>query len=860
MWDPANSVTRYSYSPETWKLSEEDALGNVTRFTYDSQGRLLGETNPLGKSRLIHYDAQGNPRQITDEAGAVTTLHHDHRRLLTLIESPAGDLTRRSYDSQGRLVTIEDPMARSVQFTWTAEHNLQQISAAERITHFSYDRHGRTTASVDPLGRRETLERDPGGLVTHYQRADGETLTYQYDAEGNPLRQTDSRGRSVTMRYAGMDQLIEHTDALGHSVKLYYDTDTDLIAVENQHGEKYTFQLDKAGRVQSERTFSGTRRKYLYDKAGRTAQVWSGAYRLTKFQRDPLGRVTQQTSQGGNPHSPAPPVEETFSYDDRGYLIAAQTPDTQLTLQRDILGRILAEQETITATALSATVHNRYDRSGLRTQRTTSFAHKTEYQYNAQGELTALSTDWDLSQLPHAIRSALPQTALGAFQVKIARDRLGQETARRLPGGVTSVWTRDPYGRPNQQTILTGATTQTPGNLVANKTYAWTSPEQIASITTVGPKDKQIAASQYHYDPRGHLIRQIFANGEILERQSDPAGNLFRSNDKTDRHYGPGGVIQQANGTQYTVDPDGFLTKKVLSDGATWHYQWSPQGELTQVVRPDGKAITFTYDNFGRRTTKTYDGKITEYIWDGDDLIHERTTDNKSGQSLPLTTWIQEPGTFTPLAKIQGRKRYGIVSDHLGSPTLLATEAGRVAWQAQLDVYGVPREESAAVRPEDKTDNPWRFPGQYEDAETGLYYNRFRYYDPELGRYLSEDPIGLLGGEALFGYVHEPLGWWDPLGLKGGCGPRRTKHVHNRHLDRTKYPDKTKFRKPSQVDKIIERVIASPDRALPQGGRTRFEKNFGRKIGVEGESVVVVIVDGRKNKIVTAYPTAGLSP
>jgi RHS repeat-associated protein len=281
------------------------------------------------------------------------------------------------------------------------------------------------------------------------------------------------------------------------------------------------------------------------------------------------------------------------------------------------------------------------------------------------------------------------------------------------------------------------------------------------------PNGKTLTASQYQYDPRGHLIRQIFSSGETLDRQSDPAGNLFRSQDKTDRHYGPGGVIQQANGTQYTVDPDGFLTKKVLSDGATWHYLWSPQGELTQVTRPDGKTVTFTYDTFGRRTSKTYDDKITEYIWDGDDLIHERTTDNKSGQSSPLTTWIQEPGTFTPLAKIEGRKRYGIVSDHLGSPTLLATEAGRVAWQAQLDIYGVPREEGAAVRPEDKTDNPWRFPGQYEDAETGLYYNRFRYYDPELGRYLSEDPIGLLGGEALYGYVHEPLGWWDPFGLTG---------------------------------------------------------------------------------------------
>jgi RHS repeat-associated protein len=136
-----------------------------------------------------------------------------------------------------------------------------------------------------------------------------------------------------------------------------------------------------------------------------------------------------------------------------------------------------------------------------------------------------------------------------------------------------------------------------------------------------------------------------------------------------------------------------------------------------------------------------------------------------TGQGLPLTTWIQEPGAFTPLAKIQGRKRYGIVSDHLGTPTFLATEAGKIAWHAQLDIYGVPREQPALVDKNEQTDNPWRFPGQYEDAETGLYYNRYRYYDPELGRYLSEDPIGLLGGEALYGYVHEPLGWWDPLGL-----------------------------------------------------------------------------------------------
>ena len=78
-----------------------------------------------------------------------------------------------------------------------------------------------------------------------------------------------------------------------------------------------------------------------------------------------------------------------------------------------------------------------------------------------------------------------------------------------------------------------------------------------------------------------------------------------------------------------------------------------------------------------------------------------------------------------------------------------------------------------------KTACPWRYPGQYEDSETGLYYNRFRYYDPEAGRYISPDPIGLLGGLNLYGYVHDPLGWIDPLGLN--CG-RQGERMARRYL------------------------------------------------------------------------------
>jgi RHS repeat-associated protein len=141
-------------------------------------------------------------------------------------------------------------------------------------------------------------------------------------------------------------------------------------------------------------------------------------------------------------------------------------------------------------------------------------------------------------------------------------------------------------------------------------------------------------------------------------------------------------------------------------------------------------------------------------------------SDAATGKLQPLVTWMFEPGTFAPVAKFEGKKRYSVVTDWLGTPAMLMTEAGNLAWKAQLDLYGVPREEKAGIEEGDRTTNPLRYPGQYYDDETGLSYNRFRYYDPETGRYISEDPTGLGGGLDLHGYVHNPATWDDPFGLK----------------------------------------------------------------------------------------------
>lgn len=135
--------------------------------------------------------------------------------------------------------------------------------------------------------------------------------------------------------------------------------------------------------------------------------------------------------------------------------------------------------------------------------------------------------------------------------------------------------------------------------------------------------------------------------------------------------------------------------------------------------------------------------------------------------------WVYEPASFRPLAKLQGEDLYYVVTDHIGTLRELISEDGtRTAWRARLGLWG----ETEALTRRAANDNtapdcPIRFLGQWFDEESGLHYNRFRYYDPEAGQYLSPDPIGLAGGERPQGYVADPNGWVDPLGL-AGCSDR----------------------------------------------------------------------------------------
>ncbi|MFY0582717.1 RHS repeat domain-containing protein [Cystobacter fuscus] len=285
----------------------------------------------------------------------------------------------------------------------------------------------------------------------------------------------------------------------------------------------------------------------------------------------------------------------------------------------------------------------------------------------------------------------------------------------------------------------------------------------------------------------------------------DAVGNLYRQPGREDRRYSPGGRLREAGGIHYTHDADGNLTEKHTPQG-TWRYDWNGAGLLREVQRPDGQRVRMDYDALARRTRKVVLGaeakdlsapvREVRFVWDGHVPLHEVASTER------VSTWLFEPESFSPLAKEDATGRYAVVTDHLGTPTEMYDELGQLARRMQLDSFGLGKTDVAVQH------CPWRWPGQYEDQETGLLYNRFRYYDAYAGRYISQDPLGLEAGPSLYGYPEDPLSATDPLGLRKSCGLRdsRTVRFSQSSVD-------SKFSDGSKLSELTGRLLTDPSYA-----------------------------------------------
>lgn len=784
--DSLGHATTFYFNNLDQVVREVDALGRATVSVWDRYDQLLSLTDPLGRSTHYTYDGTGNLIAITRSDGSQAFAEYNQLRLPVTVTDPDGAVWAQAYDERGNLTAVIDPLGATTSYAYDQRGHLAAVTDALGHVHWvETDATGLPTVITDPLGATTQYARDAFGRVvaitdplsegarlgwtTEGELAwrclpHGVTERWSYDGEGNLVEHVDAAGQVTRTEYTHFDLPTAEIGPDGARLEFAYDTELRLVSVTNQQGLVWRYDYDPAGNLIRETDFNHRELDYVHDAAGQLIERTNGAGQTTCFVRDSIGNVVEQSS--GN-------AVAEFGYDTVGRMVRAINADADLVIERDVLGRVLAE------TCNGRTLTCVYDALGRRTQRRTPTGAQSRWEYG-------------VGESPVALHTA-------GRTLRFGYDSAGREVERQLGTGVLLAQSWDANHRLTSQTLTAGG----PGlaspasvkeaRLVQRRSYGYRPDGHVTDID-----DHLSGARRFDLDPTGR-ITAVHRAGWTERYAYDPAGNITNADwpaspqttdsPETDirgkRDYA-GTLIRRAGNVRYQHDAQGRVTvrqqKRLSAKPRTWHYTWDADDRLVAVTTPDGAHWRYRYDPIGRRIAKQrlaadrYTvAEQTTFTWDGVVLAEQIHT---GGPDDPAhtTTWEWDPDSFRALSQTErvplrdtpqewvDEQFYAIVTDLIGAPAELVDPDGAVAWHPHTTLWG-----TTVARSQGGASCPLRFPGQYHDEETGLNYNYFRYYDPASGRYESNDPLGLDSDTNPHAYVPNPTRWIDPFGLKKKC-------------------------------------------------------------------------------------------
>jgi RHS repeat-associated protein len=255
----------------------------------------------------------------------------------------------------------------------------------------------------------------------------------------------------------------------------------------------------------------------------------------------------------------------------------------------------------------------------------------------------------------------------------------------------------------------------------------------------------------YGYDSLDRLTSATYTGTPAESYAYDSVGNRTSSQRSATYGYQPFNRLTNTSTASYLYDNNGNLTTKTEGAGTT-HFAWDFENRLIQVVTPAAGSVTYKYDALGRRIQSApSNGASTNFTYDGQDVAQDKTSTNV------ITEYLNAPGIDNKIRQKTGTTLYYFAKDHLGSTAALTDSKGALVERETYDAYGNSAG-SAKTR--------FGYTGRERDSLTGLMYYRARFYDPQLGRFISEDPVRFSGGSNWYAYVNNnPVNFSDPTGL-----------------------------------------------------------------------------------------------
>ncbi|EEW7572642.1 RHS element core protein [Escherichia coli] len=796
---PDGRTVRYGYNSQRQVTSVTYPDGLRSSREYDEKGRLTAETSRSGETTRYSYDdpASELPTGIQDATGSTKQMAWSRYGQLLAFTDCSGYTTRYEYDRYGQQIAVHREEGISTYSSYNPRGQLvSQKDAQGREIRYEYSAAGDLTATVSPDGKRSTIEYDKRGRPVSVTEG-GLTRSMGYDAAGRITVLTNENGSQSTFRYDPVDRLTEQRGFDGRTQRYHYDLTGKLTQSEDE-GLITLWHYDASDRI-THRTVNGDpAEQWQYDEHGwlTTLSHTSEGHRVSvHYGYDDKGRLTGERQTVENPETgellwqhetkhayneqglanrvtpdSLPPVE-WLTYGS-GYLAGMKLGGTPLVeYTRDRLHR-----ETVRSFGSRAGSNAAYELTStytpagqLQSQHLNSLVYDRDYGWNDNGDLVRISGPRQTREYGYSATGRLESVRTLApdldIRIPYATDPAGNRlpdpelhpdstlTAwpdNRIAEDAHYVYHYDEYGR------LTEKTDRIPTGVIRTDDerthhYHYDSQHRLVFHTRI-QHGEPLVESRYLYDPLGRRMAK-----RVWRRERDLTGWMSLSRKPEETWYGWDGdrlttVQTDTTRIQTVYQPGSFapLIRIETDNGEREKAQCRSLAEkIQQEGSEDGHGVVFPAELVGLL----------------DRLEGEIRANCVSSESRQ---WLAQCGlTVERLAAqiepvyLPERKIHLYHCDHRGLPLALISEDGNTAWSAEYDEWGNQLNEENPHH----LHQPYRLPGQQYDKESGLYYNRHRYYDPLQGRYITPDPIGLRGGWNMYQYPLNPIQVIDPMGL-----------------------------------------------------------------------------------------------